>query len=66
MLEVVDQTAQEDHEDLALFETLVRALRTLDDAEPGPEPDRACVLPPSPRARRCGPPPRRLRLLRQR
>ena len=32
MLEVVDQTAQEDHADLALYETLVKALRTLDDA----------------------------------
>jgi DNA repair protein RecO (recombination protein O) len=31
MLEVVDQTAQEDHEDRALYETLVKALRTLDD-----------------------------------
>jgi len=31
MLEVVDQTAQDDHEDRSLFDTLVRALRTLDD-----------------------------------
>ncbi len=36
MLEVVDQVAQEDHEDQAVFETLVRALRTMDNTEVNP------------------------------
>jgi DNA repair protein RecO (recombination protein O) len=36
MLEVVDQVAQEDHEDQAVFETLVRALRTMDNTEVDP------------------------------
>jgi DNA repair protein RecO (recombination protein O) len=36
MLEVVDQAAQEDHADPALFATLVRALRTLDELEREP------------------------------
>jgi DNA repair protein RecO (recombination protein O) len=36
MLEVVDQVAQEGHEDQAVFETLVKALRTMDHTEVDP------------------------------
>jgi DNA repair protein RecO (recombination protein O) len=41
MLEVVDQIAQEDHEDRAVFETLVKALRTMND----PTRDPALIAP---------------------